>query len=205
MDSIKEFVLQLVAAVGGGIGIALILLRLAKGLFQKSFESAIDTAAQKTISKYCNVLQRKTRAYEILLEKEFSFYEVASDLLSDLIVDIQDFSFDMGVSPDCMDSHDYNKAKETALKVIRFIPKFKKATLLAHTYLPEQIDSVCTNLISDLQKSLNLFHGEVKSALTEDDYIVNKRAILENEKNILMDCARINGNIILRIQELSQD
>ena len=111
----------------------------------------------------------------------------------------------MGVSPDCMDSHDYNKAKETALKVIRFIPKFKKATLLAHTYLPEQIDSVCTNLISDLQKSLNLFHGEVKSALTEDDYIVNKRAILENEKNILMDCARINGNIILRLQELSQD
>lgn len=171
MDSIKEFVLQLVAAVGGGIGIALILLRLTKGLFQKSFESAIDTAAQKTISKYSNVLQRKTRAYEILLEKEFSFYEVTSDLLSDLIVDIQDFSFDMGVSPDCMDSHDYNKAKETALKVIRFIPKFKKATLLAHTYLPEQIDSVCTNLISDLQKSLNLFHGEVKSALTEDDYI----------------------------------
>ena len=205
MDSIKEFVLQLVAAVGGGIGIALILLRLVKGLFQKSFESAIDTAAQKTISKYSNVLQRKTRAYEILLEKEFSFYEVTSDLLSDLIVDIQDFSFDMGVSPDCMDSHDYNKAKETALKVIRFIPKFKKATLLAHTYLPEQIDSVCTNLISDLQKSLNLFHGEVKSALTEDDYIVNKKAILENEKNILMDCARINGNIKLRLQELSQD
>ena len=70
MDSIKEFVLQLVAAVGGGIGIALILLRLAKGLFQKSFESAIDTAAQKTISKYYN---EKQELMKYFLKRSFHF------------------------------------------------------------------------------------------------------------------------------------
>lgn len=202
---VSGFVLQLISAVGGGIGISLIILKFAKGLVQKSFETAIEAVAEKSMAKYSNLLQRRTTAYELLLEKEIDFYNKASSILSELIVDIQDFTFHLGVSKDHPDMYDYKRAKETALKILKCIPEFKKDSLMAHTYIPDNIDDACIKLIHNLQAITPCMYKELKAIRTEENAVIDGNKIRKNEELILMDCALINTRIKNRLEELSKE
>lgn len=46
----------------------------------------------KNLEKYKNKLQRSTTAYEILLDKELSFYTNTDPILAELIILIQDLA-----------------------------------------------------------------------------------------------------------------
>ena len=92
-----EFLKDVLAAVGGGLGIVLFFLAFGKGIIEKWVDTTIEKTAEKSLAKYANALERRTKAYEMLLEKEFSFFETASAFVSSLVVDIQDFSYYLGV------------------------------------------------------------------------------------------------------------
>lgn len=205
MENIWGFIVQLISAIGGGIGIALIILKLCKSFIQKSLETAIETVSEKSIAKYSNILQRRTTAFELLLNKELDFYNGTSGILSELIVNIQDFTYYLGVSKKHSDTHDYSKAKETALEIVECIPKFKRDVLMAHTYIPDNIHDACSKLISDLQDNLPCMHSELKSALVDENAILDGEQIRKNEETILMDCAVINTRIKMRLEELSKE
>ena len=62
-----DFIQEVLAAVGGALGIVLIILAFGKGLVQKWVETTIEKTAEKSLTKYANVLERRTKAYEMLL------------------------------------------------------------------------------------------------------------------------------------------
>ena len=61
-----DFLGQLLAAVGGALGIVLILMRMGKSFIEKWVETNIETTAEKSLSKYTNLLEQLAE-----LRKEF--------------------------------------------------------------------------------------------------------------------------------------
>ena len=66
-----EWLIDLIVAIGGGTVVLVGILTIFKNLFIKLFETGIESSFEKNLEKYRNKLSRSTKAYEILLEKEF--------------------------------------------------------------------------------------------------------------------------------------
>ena len=69
-----EWLKDLIIAIGGGTTVTIILLTALKSIVEKIVEKAIDTSFEKSTIKLSNRLERTTKAYEILLKKEFDYY-----------------------------------------------------------------------------------------------------------------------------------
>lgn len=201
----KDFILELIAAVGGALGMTLIFLRFSKGIIQKWVETTIQTTAKKSLSKYSNTLERRTKAYEMLLEKEFAFYESASSFTSDLVVNIQDFSYYLGISNDHPGEANLAQAKEVGLAIMRSVPEFKRDVLLTETYIPDEIREASTKLLHDLQEYIPFMYEALKSSV--DDILDSEsiKKITDNEKETLMNCALLSTRIKMRLEKLSEE
>ena len=66
-------------------------------------------------------MERRTKAYEMLLEKEFVFFESASEFISNLIIDIHSFLRCLRTFNDDANSMDFEKAREF-LVFIELVP-----------------------------------------------------------------------------------
>jgi hypothetical protein len=200
-----DFIKEVLAAVGGALGIVLIILAFGKGLVQKWVETTIEKTAEKSLTKYANVLERRTKAYEMLLEKEFVFFESASEFISNLIIDIHSFSRCLRTFNDDAYSMDFEKARETALRIMSNTQVFRRDMLLAQSFIPEEIFSVCGDVLSSLQKSIPLLYMalEISQEDTLEEDIMEQ--IKQLEDYILTDCATLNVKIKRRLEELSNE
>lgn len=200
-----EFWKELILHLGGAVGIAVVFLAFVKSLIQKWLENIMNTASDKSIAKFSNSLQRKTMAYEMLLQKEFGFYEAAAKFTSSLIVDIQDYTFYSGCSEEQPGQYNIGKAKEVALRIIEGIKHFKGESLLAHTYIPDNINQASTQLISQVQTVLPVMHETIDKAISGNssmDIITNMR---KQEDSILQCCAVLNSQIQVHLRALSKE
>lgn len=200
-----EFLKEVLAAVGGGLGIVLFFLAFGKGIIEKLVDTTIEKTAEKSLAKYANTLERRTKAYEMLLEKEFSFFETASAFVSSLVVDIHDFSYYLGVDEEHPGEANLEKAKEIALRILKSIPTFKHESLLAGAYLTEEVHSASVKIISDLQKAVPLFYDALKisvDGVLDADTI---KQIAHNKELTLLNCALLTTKIKVRLEKLSEE
>ncbi len=80
-----EWFESLLAAIGGGTVVLVGILTIFKGLLVKLFETGIESSFEKNIEKFRNKLERSTRAYEILLDREMRFYEKLEPIVAELV------------------------------------------------------------------------------------------------------------------------
>ena len=80
-----EWLEHLLTAVGGGTVVLVGILTIFKGLIVKLFETGIESSFEKNLEKFRNKLERSTKAYEILLEREMRFYEKLEPITAELV------------------------------------------------------------------------------------------------------------------------
>ncbi|MBC3516338.1 hypothetical protein [Neobittarella massiliensis] len=149
-----EYIKDLIIAIGGGTTALIALLTIFKALFMKFFERVIDTAFEKNIEKYKNVLTRSTTAFEILLDKELDFYTNSDPLFAEVIVLVQDLVY-YSSSDDKMDYEFQRKNyKQCFLRYCELIKEIKEKTLVHQVYLPRTIFMECSNIVSQMQEGL---------------------------------------------------
>ena len=88
-----EYLKSLLTAIGGGTVVLVGVLTIFKELLVKLFESGIESSFEKNFEKFKNRLQRSTRAYEILLDREMRFYEKIDPIIAELIPLEQDLLY----------------------------------------------------------------------------------------------------------------
>ncbi len=199
-----EFLKQLLAAVGGGVGITLVILALFKTLFQRWFENVIITSSQKTIIKLTNSLQRSTRAYEMVLDKEFEFYERTSNVVSDLAVNIQDLLYYITLNEDTENSKNIDAARKVLLSILESIPKYKNDNMVYGCYITQDINEAATKIIKDLQDDMNVMTECFKSANDKMLSEVQEQKLKITVDRTLMNCALITTLIKSRLIKLSE-
>ena len=201
-----EILKELLAALGGGIIVLTGFLYFCKGIVNKYIDSLIETSAEKNIKKIENKFARSISAFELLLKKEFDFYESIDTLLAELIVHIQDCHSGI-TEPDLYEDRvsQCNMTRDTFARLLKIIPELKNYNLRYQPYIPKEIFSATTALISTLQNSSDVLLTELKKVFDNKIEDVNVEAITEIKDCVLMDIAFLELKIKSRLNSLSND
>ena len=199
----KTFFKDLLIELGGTISIIIACLLFFKNVLKKYIDTIIESSADKSIEKLKNKYSRTLTAYDILLKKEFEYYEKIDCVFADLIVDIQDFKsstinefgFDI--------EKRFDIAKSTGLKLLETIINLKKFSLLYQSYIPDNIFNYSMSIIEELQENCDLISDSLKFLGDKQEDKLNLNAIKDFTSKILLLIANTEVSIKTRLQDLS--
>lgn len=199
----ETFLKDLLIELGGTISIIIACLLFLKNVLKKYIDTIIESSADKSIEKLKNKYSRTLSAYDILLKKEFEYYEKIDCIFADLIVDIQDFKASI-INEFRFDIEKrFNIAKSTGLKLLETIINLKKFNLLYQSYIPNNIFNYSTSIIEELQKNTDLISDSLKLLGDKQEDKLNLNAIKDFTSKILLLIANTEVSIKTRFQDLS--
>lgn len=196
----QEWIKELLVALGGGTAAAIAILTIFKSLAVKLFEKAIDTSFEKSTIKLTNKLERSTKAYEILLKKEFDFYEKTDPYMATLVPLVQDLKYYAEQS----ENSGKEKYRELLLQYLKMIPELKNNSVLFQPYIPEDIFTAVSTLLALMQEDMR-YLGDVGTILYEKQPgEINVEKMEEIQEKILLAIALVETRIKARLTELSK-
>lgn len=199
----SNFVKEIIIAAGGGTVVLIGFLFFLKYVVQKIANSAIDTAFDKNIIKFSNKIERTTKAYEILMKKEFDFYEKVDSPLASLIPSIVDMH-DFVVQPNKFENLDVKeKYKEAFLNYLENMICIKEDVLIYQAYIPETVFNMAMNLIGLLQTYIDFFSETLHIIWKKKEGDVDINQMNQINDTLLISIAKLEVTIKTRLQELS--
>ena len=193
----ETFFKDLLIELGGTISIIIACLLFFKNILKKYIDTIIESSADKSIEKLKNKYSRTLTAYDILLKKEFEYYEKIDYIFADLIVDIQDFK------SSTINEFGFDIAKSTGLKLLETIINLKKFSLLYQSYIPDNIFNYSMSIIEELQGNCDLISDSLKLLGDKQEDKLNLNAIKDFTSKILLLIANTEVSIKTRLQDLS--
>lgn len=196
---LKEILIHL----GGTVSIIIACLIFFKNILNKYIDTIIESSAQKSIEKLKNQFSKTLSAYELLLKKEFEYYESIDCILADLIVDIQDFKSNTINEFDFDIEKRLDIVSNASLRILKSIISIKRNSLLYQSYIPRSIMHNSTLVVVKLQENANLISNSFKllQDLKEDE--INMEQIKSFSEDILLLIANLETSISIRLRELA--
>lgn len=196
---LNEILIQL----GGTVSIIIACLIFFKNILNKYIDTIIESSAQKSIEKFKNQFSKTLSAYELLLKKEFEYYESIDCILADLIVDIQDFKSNTINEFDFDIEKRLDIVSNASLRILKSIISIKRSSLLYQSYIPRSIMHNSTLVVVKLQENANLISNSFKllQDLKEDE--INIEQIKSFSDDILLLIANLETSISIRLRELA--
>ena len=146
-----QWLKELLIAISGGSIVLVGMLTILKGLFVKFFTNVIDSSFEKSLEKYRNKISRSNRAYEILLDREMSYYEKIDPIFAELIPLVQDLVY-------LLENKQTEEFREHLLRYAELIFNLKSEVLLHQSYIPESVFKASSEVVSEMQKSLDYWY-----------------------------------------------
>lgn len=203
---LQNFLTTLFSTLGGAVGTVIILLTFGKQVVLKGLEVKLKQGADKNIQILSNKLDRKTRAFQLLLDNEMKFYESIGSYLADLIVDIQDFIFYLELDEtNPLSKFEYESVRDVFGRIAETNKQIKRSLLISQNYIPQIVFDVTTNLISDIQKGFTPMYNIIEQHVSDKEDVITNEEIKTLKDTILMDCALVNLKIKLRLEDLSKE
>ena len=158
-----EWIKELIIAIGGGATATISILLIVKSLLSKIIDKTIETSFEKSTIKFTNKLERSTRAYEMLLNKEFEFYGKIDPYMATLVPLVQDLEFWLQKHEEEKTDNTKANYKECLLKYLEAIPNLKNDSILYQPYIPVEVFNSITSLIAHMQDNLKMLgnYGEI--------------------------------------------
>lgn len=200
-----EWVKELLIAIGGGATVTIALLTILKSIVSKIVDKAIDTSFEKSTIKFSNKLERTTKAYEILLKKEFDYYEKVDPYMAALVPLVQDLVYWALESREGHSDNAKEKYREHLLEYLKMIPEIKNDSVLFQPYVPEEIFDAVAVLLKNMQADLQFLKlaGEIIFGKAEGEIDTDK--LKEISDNVLMSVALIETRVKNRLTDLSNN
>lgn len=200
----SEWLKELIAAIGGGSVVLIGLLTIFKSIFLKLFESGIETSFEKNIEKYRNRLSRSTKAYEILLDKEFSYYSSLDPYLAKLVPLIQDLVYYTDFSQQMDEENRKTRYKEKMLEYLEMIPKIKNDVVLYQPYIPNNVFVEVTQLVKLSQDNMTFWHEVANKLFYKQDSSIDTIKAEQISESVLKQIGIIEMEIKRRLLQLSE-
>lgn len=158
-----EWLKELIIAIGGGATATISILLIVKSLLSKIIDKTIETSFEKSTIKFTNKLERSTKAYEMLLNKEFEFYGKIDPYMATLVPLVQDLEFWLQKHEEEKTDNTKANYKECLLKYLEAIPNLKNDSILYQPYIPVEVFNSVTSLIAHMQDNMKMLgnYGEI--------------------------------------------
>ena len=194
---------SLLTAIGGGTVVLVGALTICKGLVVKMFETSIESSFEKNLEKFKNTLERSTRAYEILLEREMRFYERMEPISAKLIPLAHDFKYCITLTEEADRKEAAEAFRDSVVKYGDILKLLKSEGLTHQTYIPANIFSAVSEIVKQMQEDFPFLASTAKLLLTDEYEKVDRKRIDENYDQLIDKIADLNGKIKARLEELS--
>lgn len=198
-----EIIKNLFIAIGGGATAAAIVVGFIKLAFSKLFENTVDAIFDKNLESYRNKLNRTTTAYEIILRKEFDFYERVDSHIATYVPSVQNLeSYAIGNG---ITDIDYQRKKymETLRAYWETLPAPKSDILIYQSYIPENVSIEVFMLIGLLQDKLELWRDIANLILEASGDDIDEEAVSEASKLLIAQMESVTVAVRNRLNELS--
>lgn len=149
-----EWLKSLLAAVGGGTVVLVGVCTIFKGLLVKLFETGIESSFEKNLEKFKNKLERSTRAYEILLDREMRFYERLETITAELVPLAHDLRYYLEHHEDAERETECEKFRECFKRYSELIITLKNENLIHQSYVPQEVFNAFTAVVKQMQDDL---------------------------------------------------
>lgn len=198
-----EWIKELIIALGGGAAAAIAILTIFKSLAIKLFEKAIDTSFEKSTLKLTNKLERSTKAYEILLKKEFDYYEKIDPFMAELVPLIQDLVYYSTESISDVTIDKKEKYREAIMRYLKMIPEMKNDVVMFQPYIPTDIFQAVSSLLGTMQNGMEYLAFAGESLYKKQAVEIDIQKMNEIKDNVLDGIALVETHIKTRLTELS--
>ena len=164
-----EWLEYLLTAVGGGTVVLVGTLTIFKGLLIKLFETGIESSFEKNLEKFRNKLERSTKAYEILLEREMRFYDHLDPIIAQLIPLLRDLEDSSRYDPTSNREEQCDDFRKYFLQYCELLKQLKNEALLHQAYLSIEMFTAVTGVVKLMQDGL-LYWRDIATALSNGEY-----------------------------------
>ena len=168
-----EWLGYLLTAAGGGTVVLIGVLTIFKGLLIKLFETGIESSFEKNLEKFKNQLQRSTKAYEILLDREMRFYEKLEPITAELIPLVHDLLYDLKYDENANREMQYETFREHFKRYCELTKELKNENLIHQSYIPQEIFHAFSSIVKQMQDDMSLWY-EIAKVLFAGKYDKNE-------------------------------
>ncbi len=177
-----EWLESLIVAIGGGTVVLIGVLTIFKGLLIKLFETGIESSLEKNLEKFKNKLERSTKAYEILLNREMRFYEKLEPIIAELVPLEHDLLYYLKYDEHADRERQCEAFREHFKRYCELTKHLKNENLIHQSYIPQEVFNAFTSVVKQMQDDMPLwsdmakflFAGEYGESNYENYYSVAK-------------------------------
>ena len=145
------------------------VLTIFKGLIVKLFETGIESSFEKSFEKFKNKIERSTRAYEILLDREMRFYEKLEPITAELVPLVQDLLYFLRHDEELVREKECEAFRECFERYSELIIILKNENLVHQSYIPQDVFNAYTAVVKQMQKDISYWFDMAK-LLFEGEY-----------------------------------
>ena len=157
-----EWLEHLLTAVGGGAVVFVGILTVFKGLIVKLFETGIESSFEKNLEKFKNKLERSTKAYEILLEREMRFYEKLEPITAELVPLEHDLLYYLKRDEESEREKQCEAFREHFKRYCELVKDLKNENLIHQSYIPQEVFDAYTSVVKNMQDNIPLWSDMAK-------------------------------------------
>ena len=198
-----EWLESLLTAIGGGTVVLVGVLTIFKGLLIKLFETGIESSFEKNLEKFRNKLERSTKAYEILLEREMRFYEKLEPITAELVPLEHDLLYYLKYDEREDREKQCEKFRELFRRYRELAMELKHENLIHQSYTSQEVINAYTSVIKQMQDDIPLWFDMSKLLFAgEYDRIEYERCEVAVD-TFLMQLAFAETMVRKRLKQLS--
>ena len=201
----SEWLENLLAAIGGGAVVLVGVLTIFKGMLIKLFETGIESSFEKSLEKLRNKLERSTKAYEILLEREMRFYEKLEPIIAELIPLEHDMLYYL--------KHDETADHEKQCEVFRehfkryceLVKDLKNECLIHQLYIPQEVFTAYVAIVKQMQDDIRLWFDMSKLMFASEYNKIEYEKCETTVDILLAHLAFAETKVHIRLKQLSEE
>lgn len=198
-----EWLENLLTAIGGGTVVLVGVLTIFKGLFVKLFETGIESSFEKNIEKFKNYLDRSTRAYEILLDREMRFYENLEPITAELIPLEHDLLYYLKYEEDADREKQCEAFRKHFKRYCELIKDLKNENLIHQSYIPQEVFNAFTSVVKQMQDDMPLWFDMAKFLFAGEYDKIDYEKCKTTIDTLLMQLAFAETMVRKRLEQLS--
>lgn len=200
-----EWVREFVIALGGGTVVLIGMFTVCKGLFIKFFESGIESSFEKSLERFKNKMERSTRAYEILLDREMKFYEKIDPIVAELIVLQQNMLFCLEENETMGLENRHKDFCECFKSYSEQVIALQNQYLIHQSYIPREIFGALANVVNQVRENMCYWVKVEKLLRLGENDAIDYSMGKEKSDAVLNSIAAAETKVYNRLHQLCEE
>ena len=198
-----EWLESLLTAIGGGTVVLVGVLTIFKVLLIKLFETGIESSFEKNLEKFRNKLERSTKAYEILLEREMRFYEKLEPITAELVPLEHDLLYFLKYDEEADREKQCEAFREHFKRYCELVKDLKNKNLIHQSYIPQDIFNAYTTVVKKMQDDILLWFDMAKLLFAGEYNKIDYEKCEATVDRLLMHLVLAETKVRTRLKQLS--